>query len=125
MARPDFFTDEAPPEGSPAAAALAETAAEVYALADAFVERLRAMAQTRRGVGELLLRTGERPDAAAAGHEAASFWVACLLCSVLDDDGQLKQQLLSTRDTQTRLQAERQLLQQLGSAQQAQGCNLM
>ena len=47
MARPEFLRDDVPPQGSPEAAALAEAAAEVEALADAFVERLRGMAQVQ------------------------------------------------------------------------------
>lgn len=45
MARPAFFSDEAPEPDSPEAAALAQAAGEVEALADAFVERLRGLAQ--------------------------------------------------------------------------------
>lgn len=75
----------------------------------------------RRGVAELLERVGQPP--AGDAYEAASFWTACLVCSVLDDGG-LKQQFLSTTDTLQRLQSQRQLLQQLSSAQQAQGCTV-
>ena len=44
---------------------------------------------------------------------------------MLPDEGALKHTFLSTRSTLERLQAERHLLQQLGSAQQAQGCSIM
>lgn len=89
--------------------------------AGAFVERLRGLALARRGVAELLERVGQPP--AAGDHEATSFWTACLVCSVLDDSG-LKQQFLSSTSTLARLQSQRQLLQQLSSAQQAQGCTI-
>ncbi len=49
MARPSWLADEAPDAGSEAAQQLGELAAEVEALADAFVERLQALAQASKG----------------------------------------------------------------------------
>lgn len=71
---------------------------------------------------ELLHRAGEKP--AGGSPESLSFWAASLVCSVLADEAGLKHTFLSGRSTLERLQAERQLLQQLGG-QQTQGCTLM
>lgn len=71
---------------------------------------------------ELLHRAGEKP--AGGSPEALSFWAASLVCSVLADEAGIKHSFLAGRSTLERLQAERQLLQQLGG-QQAQGCALM
>ena len=49
---------------------------------------------------------------------------ANLVCSCLAGEAELKQQFIATRRTLERLEAERQLLQQLGSVQQS-GCSLM
>lgn len=83
MARPEFLSDEVPAAGSEDAQRLAEVAAEVEALADTLVERLRGLAQGRRGVADLLQRTGPKP--VASDPEALSFWVVsppplCDLC---------------------------------------------
>ena len=62
MARPAFLSDEVPAEGSEEAQRLQEAAAEVEGLADAFLERLRTLAQARccaqgmRGAGGWLVR---------------------------------------------------------------------
>jgi len=80
--------------------------------------------QTRRGVAELLVRAGNKPTGAAATPEALSFWVANLICPVLDSEAALKLRLVSTRSSLERLQYERQVLQQL-SASSAQGCTVM
>ncbi|KAL4424242.1 hypothetical protein ABPG75_001543 [Micractinium tetrahymenae] len=123
VARPEYLADELPPADSEAAAQLAREAAEVEGLADAWVERLRAMAQTRRGVAELLVRAGDKP--AGAGPEALSFWVANLICPVLDVEAALKARFVTTRNTLERLQTERQVLQQLSSvAASPQGCTI-
>lgn len=123
VARPEYVTDEPPPADSEAAQQLAREAAEVEALADSWAERLRTMAQTRRGVAELLVRAGDKP--AAAGPEALSFWVANLICPVLDVEAALKERFVTTRSTLERLQTERQVLQQLSSvAASPQGCTI-
>ena len=49
---------------------------------------------------------------------------ANLVCSCLAGEGELKRTFLSTRRTQERLDTQRQLLQQLSSAQQP-GCTVM
>ena len=46
------------------------------------------------------------------------------MCPLLDESG-LKQQFLASRCTLERLQAVRQVLQQLGNIQQSQGCSIM
>ncbi|PSC74157.1 LON peptidase N-terminal domain and RING finger 1 isoform B [Micractinium conductrix] len=125
VARPEYLADEPPAEGSEEAAALASEAAAVEALADTWVERLRSLSQTRRGVAELLTRAGDKPAAASSSPEALSFWVANLICPVLDVEAALKQRFLGTRDTLERLLAERQVLAQLNASASPQGCTLM
>ncbi|KAL4442724.1 hypothetical protein ABPG77_006718 [Micractinium sp. CCAP 211/92] len=123
VARPEYITDESPPADSETAQQLAREATDVEALADSWAERLRTLAQTRRGVGELLVRAGDKP--AGAGPEALSFWVANLICPVLDVEAALKERFLTTRSTLERLQTERQVLQQLSSvAASPQGCTI-
>lgn len=62
VARPEYLQDEAPAETSAEAASLLEAAAEVEALADAFVEQLRGLAQ----VGGLPCRSAARCGPTAA-----------------------------------------------------------
>lgn len=122
VARPEYLSDDAPPADSEEAALLAQEAGEVEALADAWLERLRSLAQTRRGVAELLVRAGNKPM--PARPEALSFWVANLICPVLDVEAAMKQRFVTTRSTLERLQTERQVLQQLNSTS-SQGCSIM
>eukprot|EP00887_Chlorella_sp_A99_P005102 scaffold25.g5102.t1 len=124
VAQPEYICDEPPAAavgataGGAAAEQLAELAAEVSALADGWVDRLRGLVQAcahrlirarvfamRRGVAELLHRAGDRPP--PSDPQALSFWV-----------------LLGGTSTLERLQQERQLLQQLGRAQ-CSGCSVM
>lgn len=127
VAQPEYICDEPPAAavgataGGAAAEQLAELAAEVSALADGWVDRLRGLVQMRRGVAELLHRAGDRPP--PSDPQALSFWVANLICPVWEQPD-LKLKLLGGTSTLERLQQERQLLQQLGRAQ-CSGCSVM
>lgn len=56
---------------------------------------------------------------------SASAPQANLCSSVLAGEGGLKRQLIATRQTVERLRSCRQLLQQLSSVSQSQGCTVM
>ena len=73
MARPVYLEDESVAPGSSEGTELAVAASAVEALAESWVGRLRALAQTRRGVAHLLARVGDRPP--ASDPEGLSFWV--------------------------------------------------
>ena len=62
MARPEYVTDDAPAADTPASAALQQEAADVEALADSWVDRLRTLAQASGG---------SLPQLAAAGSSSS------------------------------------------------------
>lgn len=121
VARPEYVKDTAVDPSSPEATELEAAAAAVELLADSWVARLNALAQTRRGVAHLLARVGDRPP--ASDPEGLSFWVANLVCPVLDDAA-VKLSLLNTRCTLQRLTAVRRMLQQMRDSH-CTGCSVM
>ena len=67
---------------------------------------------------------GQLADAASPAAAAAPPQ-ANLVCAVLAGEGELKYQFMSTRSTEERLRAERELLRQLSTVQPSQGCTVM
>ena len=117
----EFMIDEVHGAGSEAAAELEAAAAGMSQQADAWLERLRGLAQTHRGLTDLMRRAGTKPE--AGQHEALSWWVARLVCPLLDQvDHQVRARLMMTRSTLERLREEQQLLRRLNTNQT---CSIM
>ncbi|KAK9808920.1 hypothetical protein WJX72_006425 [[Myrmecia] bisecta] len=119
MARPQYFSDDTPEPDSQLALETAAVASSVEGLADAWVERVKAIAMGRRGmrVLELLHRAGDKPS--SAEYERISFWVANLM--PMDTADRLR--LLGMTSTLERLQFEKDLLQRTDSG--PGGCSVM
>lgn len=123
VARPEYVTDEVPAADTEEAEALQAVAAEVEGLADAWLQRLRTLSRGHRGIADLVLRAGAKP--ASHDVEALSFWVARLVCPLLDrGEPGLVRKLMLMRCTQERLQTVKEVLQQLSRCQPSQ-CSIM
>jgi Lon protease-like protein/tetratricopeptide (TPR) repeat protein len=123
VARPEFVQDAAPVAGSAEVGELERVAVEVEGMADAWMGRVRALGQSRRAAAELLRRVEPKPADAAADRERFSFWVANLVCPVLDDAA-VKLRMLSMMSTLERLKLCRSVLMQLQDASMG-GCVVM
>lgn len=120
---PEFVVDALPAPGSPEAAQLEAVAAEVEGMADAWVGRVHALGQSRRAAAELLRRMEGKPADGGADRERFSFWVANLVCPVLDDAG-VKLRMLCMTSALERLTLCRSVLTQLQDASVG-GCTVM
>jgi len=118
VASPRYFAD-APPPCPEAAASTAALASQVEALAEAWVERVRAAAAARGDgrVLDLLARAGAKPPPGDA--EALSFWVANLVPAGGD-----RAPLAAETDTAARLARQLEDLRRLGTPGAA-GCSVM
>jgi hypothetical protein len=118
VASPRYFAD-APPPSPGASAATASLASQVEALAEAWVDRVRAAAAARGDgrVLDLLARAGAKP--APGDAEALSFWVANLVPAGGD-----RAPLAAETDTAARLARQLEDLRRLGTPGAA-GCCVM
>lgn len=122
VARPEFLRDDVPAPGAEADE-LERVAVEVEGMADAWMGRVRALGQSRRAAAELLRRMESKPADGGADKERFSFWVANLVCPVLDD-ASVKLRMLMMTSTLERLKLCRSVLQQLQDASMG-GCVVM
>ena len=118
VASPTYFAD-APPPDAETAARTAALAADVEALADTWVDRIKTAASRRADarVLDVLVRAGGKPPRGA--HEALSFWVSNLVPSGGD-----RSWAAEGTDTAARLERQLAELRALG-APDAAGCCVM
>lgn len=112
IARPEWIKDDESFEpGTEEYEAVESLVMEVMELASSWLERLRVMSQTRRGLLQLLAQLDDGPSD-PNDKECVSFW-ACTLLTPLLDARQLhsyKLRMLTTRSTSERLVMCRELL---------------
>lgn len=121
VARPEYVMDKVPEPNSPEAIELEALATEVESMADGWVGRMRTLGQSRRAAAELLRRVEPKP--ACRDKERLSFWVANLICPVIDD-APAKLRMLCMLSTVQRLNVCKGVLQQLQDASLG-GCCVM
>ncbi len=128
IARAEYFTDAIPENESTEATELGNISTEVEIMADAWMGRMRRLGQSRRAAAELLRRVEPKPATPSRvgenrDQEKLSFWVANLVCPVIDDVG-VKLRMLSMTSTVDRLKLCKGVLQQLQDASLG-GCSVM
>jgi Lon protease-like protein len=137
VARAEYFTDDVPERDSAADTELENISTEVEVMADAWMGRMRRLGQSRRAAAELLRRVEPKPVASPSSRngggggasvvrrdqEKLSFWVANLVCPLIDDVG-VKLRMLCMTSTVDRLKLCKGVLQQLQDASLG-GCCVM
>jgi len=130
IARAEYFQDDIPNRGSAGGTELENISTEVEVMADAWMGRMRRLGQSRRAAAELLRRVEPKPTSMPSpggsttrDHEKLSFWVANLVCPIIDDVG-VKLRMLSMTSTVDRLKLCKGVLQQLQDASLG-GCSVM
>jgi Lon protease-like protein len=135
IARAEYFQDDIPDRESAEGTELENISTEVEVMADAWMSRMRRLGQSRRAAAELLRRVEPKPPSMPSSgsgvggasttrdQEKLSFWVANLVCPIIDDTG-VKLRMLSMRSTVDRLKLCKGVLQQLQDASLG-GCSVM